>query len=262
MTGFPPLGRHNSRLKSLRSLDTPGGRAAAGLFLLEGVRVLEEALQAGLPLDLLLVSDRAPTPGVALAERAAGQGVEVRSLDADVLERLAPARTSQGLLAAARLPSWGPAEALRGDLVLVLEGVQDPGNVGSLLRTAWGAGAGGALLVGGADPFNARAVRAAAGAVFRLPVARVSDLSDLERSGHALVTAEAHGGEDLFTAELPRRMALVLGAEVEGVSAGARGSARLRLTVPLAGGCESLNVGAAGALVLFEHRRRCRQGIP
>lgn len=259
---LPVLGKHSPRLKELRHLETPAGRAEAGRFLMEGVRVVEEALQAEFPLELLLVGEEAPESVVRLALAAQKLGAEVFRLDDEHLERLSPARSSQGLLGVARLPVRAVADVLRGPLVLVLEGVQDPGNVGTLLRTARAAGASGALLVGGADPFNARAVRASAGAVFRLPVARVGRmaaaavLAALREGRYAVVAAEAHEGQDLYATALPPRMALVLGAEVEGVSAPLRSAASLRVTIPLAAGTESLNVATAGALILFEHRRR------
>ena len=111
----------------------------------------------------------APPAAEDLARQARSQGVEVWSLDARVLERLSPTRTSQGLLGGARAPSWTLEDTLGRDLVVVLEGIQDPGNVGTLLRTARAAGAGGAILVGGADPYSPRSVRSAAGALFHLP---------------------------------------------------------------------------------------------
>ncbi len=258
---LPSLGRHNPRLKALRRLDTPAGRAQAGQYLVEGLRVVGEALAVGGQLEWLILADGAAQPVEALARRASEQGVEVCRLDAQALERLSPTRTSQGLLGVARLPSWTLPEILREDLVLVLEGLQDPGNVGTILRTARAAGAGGVVLVGGADPFCPRAVRSAAGTHFRLPLARLEPertpevLVALQAAGFALVTAEAHGGEDLYRSALPQRMALVLGAEVQGVPSPYRARAAATLSIPLAPGCESLNVAAAAAVILFECRR-------
>lgn len=262
---FPILGRHSPRLKRLRELDTPSGRARSGLFLVEGPRVLAEALDAGVALEWLLVSRDASEEAWPVAHRAARLGVEVSLLDSALLERFSPTRTSQGLLGLARLPETDLDRALGGDLVLLLEGVQDPGNAGTLLRTARAAGAGGAVLLGGADPFNPRAVRAAAGATFRIPLMRLEPhqapmlLHALEEKGFGVVCAEAHGGQDLYEAHLPARMALVLGAEVSGVSQSCRAAAVARLTIPLAGHCESLNVAAAAAVILFEGRRRLLQ---
>lgn len=261
-SGFPVLGRHSPRLKRLRELDTPAGRSREGCFLLEGVRVLAEAMEGGLVLQWLLVAQGASREAVDLAARAARTGVEVCLLDAEVLERLAPTRSSQGLLGVARIPGTDLQQVLRGNPVVLLEGIQDPGNTGTLLRTARAAGAGGAILVGGADPFNPRAVRAASGATFRLPLVRLDPqqapmlLQALDQAGFDLACAEAHGGQDLYQASFPKRMALVLGGEVRGVSEACRRAAVARWTIPLEGDCESLNVAAAAAVILFEARRR------
>jgi TrmH family RNA methyltransferase len=262
---LPVLGRHNPRLKRLRELDTPAGRYRTGSFLLEGVRILAEALEGGLDLQWLLVAQGASREVFDLAARAARTGVEVCLLDAEVLERLAPTRSSQGLLGVARIPRTDLQQVLRGNPVLLLEGIQDPGNTGTLLRTARAAGAGGAILVGGADPFNPRTVRAAAGATFRFPLVRLEPqqvpmlLQALDQAGFELACAEAHGGQDLYQASFPKRMALVLGGEVRGVSEACRRAAVARWTIPLAHGCESLNVAAAAAVILFEARRRLLQ---
>lgn len=258
MSAFPPLGRHSPRFRALRRLVQARRRRREGRFLAEGPRVVAEALRAGAPLELLLVSDPLGDPHLLrLARRAAARGCEVRTVEAGALELLSPARTSQGLLAVATLPPDRPA--LEGDLVCLLEEVGEPGNTGALLRAALGAGAASVLLCGGADPYAPRAVRASAGALFHLPLARMSReeaLSALRASGHLLVGAAARGGEDLFTSELPRRCAVVLGSEVRGLSPGLLDAVDRLVTVPLTPSCESLNVAVAGALVLFEHRRR------
>jgi len=179
-------------------------------------------LEAGLDLEWLVVAQGAPEEAFNLAGRAARAGAEVCLLDAEVIERLAPTRTSQGLLGVARMPSTDLQHVLQGNPVVILEGIQDPGNTGTLLRTARAAGAGGAVLVGGADPFNSRAVRAASGATFRLPLVRLNPeqapmlLQALDQAGFGLACAEAHDGQDLYQAPFPTRMALVLGGEVRG----------------------------------------------
>ncbi len=219
-------------------------------------------MEAGLDLEWLVVAQGAPEEAFNLAGRAARAGAEVCLLDAEVIERLAPTRTSQGLLGVARMPSTDLQHVLQGNPVVILEGIQDPGNTGTLLRTARAAGAGGAVLVGGADPFNSRAVRAASGATFRLPLVRLNPeqapmlLQALDQAGFGLACAEAHDGQDLYQAPFPTRMALVLGGEVRGVSEACRRAAVARWTIPLAGDCESLNVAAAAAVILFEARRR------
>lgn len=163
--------------------------------------------------------------------------------------------TPQGVLAIARLRESTPAEAVaaaRGARwpLVVLDGVQDPGNVGAICRTAAAAGAPAlAVLEGSADPFGAKAVRASAGNVFRLTVAQASwsDLATLDGYG-----ASAAGGAPLAESPIENAGMIVLGSETHGLS---RADLKL-VTIPLSHGVESLNVAAAAALILFEVSRR------
>ena len=163
--------------------------------------------------------------------------------------------TPQGAIAIARINEASPAEAISaargaGWPLIVLDGVQDPGNVGAIARTAAAAGAPAlAVLPGSADPFGPKAVRASAGNVFRLKVARAhwKDLDGLDGFG-----ASPSGGAPLAEAPIESAGMIVLGSETHGLS---RKDLKL-VTVPLTEGVESLNVAAAAALILFEIRRR------
>ena len=208
--------------------------------------MVREAADAGVWLELLAVreGDRFEAPAdrtVVLAER--------------VFNAISQTVTPQGVLAVARVAERPFGEALgaareAGWPLLVLDGVQDPGNVGTICRTAAAAGAPAlAVMAGSADPFGPKAVRASAGDVFRLLVARAveADLDGLRAFG-----AAARGGALLDSAPLELADALVLGSEAHGLS-------RIGLelvTIPLASGVESLNVAAAAAVLLFEIRRR------
>jgi len=208
--------------------------------------VLAEAKAAGLAFEVIAVreGDKLPfhtesrvtlTPA---AFRAATQTV-----------------TPQGAIAIARVNEATPAEAISaargaGWPLIVLDGVQDPGNVGAIARTAAAAGAPAlAVLPGSADPFGPKAVRASAGNVFRLKVARAhwKDLDGLDGFG-----ASPSGGAALAEAPIESAGMIVLGSETHGLS---RKDLKL-VTVPLTEGVESLNVAAAAALILFEIRRR------
>jgi TrmH family RNA methyltransferase len=221
-------------------------RREPGLVLLEGPRVLAEAEAAGLVFELVAVREGEEfdvdakkrvvlTPGVfrAVSQIVTPQGViaiaRVNEPDVDVA------------IEAARRARWP---------LVVLDGVQDPGNVGAICRTAAAAGAPAlAALAGTADPFSAKAVRASAGNVFRLTVARASwtDLAELDGYG-----ASAAGGEPLAETPIENAGMVVLGSEAHGLS---RSDLKL-VTVHLSEGVESLNVAAAAALILFEIKRK------
>lgn len=257
---FIALGKHSPKLKELRVLTTPAGRDKAGRFLVEGPRVIEELLKSRLAVELLLCSEEASASVVALGNVAAARQIPVYSLPGAVLERWAPANTSQGLLAVAALPQTSLDDLLSGRL-LVIEGVQDPGNVGTLLRSALAFGFGGALCLGGADPYNSRAVRSSAGALFHMPVVRLAApdplpvAAFLEQNGYQVAVAVAHGGDELPQVCWPQKLALVMGAEVAGVSNCLKKQAAIAVQIPLNPLSESLNVAAAGAVLMYEIMR-------
>lgn len=191
---------------------------------------------------------------------------EVHPVQAGVLGQVLDTVTPQPVVA---LVSWPvvdrPVLAESGpSLVAVLAGVSDPGNVGTVVRTAAAAGASGVMLTeGSADPFGPKAVRASAGAVLRLPIAessREAALPTLAEVGVRLVVADAHGSVALDDADLTGDVAVVLGNETHGIPAGLAELPAVRVSIPMARGTESLNVAAAGAVILFEAARQRRMG--
>lgn len=208
--------------------------------------MLAEAEAAGLELELVVVRE---------GDHYDGSAERLVTVTRGIFRELTQTVTPQGVMAIARVRESSPVEAIaaarkgRWPLV-VLDGVQDPGNVGAICRTAAAAGAPAlAVLEGCADPYGAKAVRASAGNVFRLKVARAgwSDLEGLEGYG-----AAASGGAPLSEAPIESEDMIVLGSEAHGLS---RSDLKL-VTVHLSEGVESLNVAAAAALILFEIRRR------
>ncbi len=221
-------------------------RREPGLVLLEGPRVLAEADAAGLEFELVAVRE--------------GDHFDARSgrrvtLSKGVFRAVSQTVTPQGVIAIAKVQEAGAKAAIEASRrgrwpLVVLDGVQDPGNVGAICRTAAAAGAPAlAVLEGSADPFGAKAVRASAGNVFRLAVARATwnDLAGLDGYG-----AASTGGEPLAEAPIENAGMIVFGSEAHGLS---RSDLKL-VTVHLSEGVESLNVAAAAALILFEVRRR------
>jgi len=254
--------RDNPLYKRLRALKERGGDRE--LCLLEGPKLVLEALAAGLEVVEAATSPRAEASpaGAAALSALRGREVPVRRLTAELHASLSEAETSQGILALARRPAVDEERVFRGTpLVLVADGVQNPGNLGGLLRTAEAAGASGAILTAGcADPFSWKALRGSMGSVFRLPHLRglgIEPALDLLQARGVTVLATAADGERRYDeADLRGPVALVVGSEGRGLSPEARGRAFARLRVPLAGPVESLNVGVAAALVLFEAARQ------
>jgi RNA methyltransferase, TrmH family len=255
-SGGTVLTRRESRL--VHALHRRRGRDAEGLFLAEGVRLVEDLLASPLEVRLAVASSSLgdTARGRALREALAARGVPCREVDDRSLAELADTEAPQGILAVASIPR-PPLDAI--DLaappsaVLVLDALQDPGNLGTLARTAEALGAAGLVaLPGTVDPWNAKSVRAAMGATFRLPVVQAEwrALAPWLRARGVAVLAADAGGEPLGAP--PGRAALVLGNEGAGVSAETLVRADRTVGVPLRGPAESLNVAVAGAILLHE----------
>jgi TrmH family RNA methyltransferase len=255
-------------VQQLRRLS--GRRAARqeeGAFVIEGPTLVRDALAAGLPLrDVFMTAAVDAT----LAADAAAAGAAVRWVTAEVLARAVDTVTPQGVAAiAGRIEVTlddAVAAAAGGPLALVLVDVGDPGNAGTLLRAAEAAGAAAVLFCGGSvDPCNPKCVRASAGALFHVPVAIGGEAEGvLERLGRAGVQTAAtvvRGGTPYDDADLTGPLAIVLGSEAHGLPADLVDAVDLRLTIPMAGRSESLNVAMAGSVLCFESLRQRRSAL-
>jgi RNA methyltransferase, TrmH family len=218
----------NPRLKLIRRLESRRQRAKLGLFVCEGEDLVDAARAAGIePADLLV----------------SGEDVEPELL-ATVSTLAHPPRVI-GVFRHDDLPAWAQRRA-----TLALWHVADPGNVGTLIRSADAFGASIALSVGCADPTGSKALRGSAGAIFRIPIGRFDEAAGLR------VALVAHGGEPIDRVELPEPTIFVLGAEREGVPEQLVAACDAVASIPLADSAESLNVAAAGAIALYEWSRR------
>jgi TrmH family RNA methyltransferase len=224
-------------------------------LLLEGEKAILDAIAAGIPLEHLL-HDSSVRPG----RLAAASSAHPRLVSRAVLERLADSKTPQHLLAIARRRDVPVAEILERDGPIVfLFGIQDPGNLGAIVRVAEAAGGAGVVAApGSADFFHPRAVRGSAGSVLRVPVSgRVSFepfAADAKAAGRAIAGAVAASGEDPFEAPLEPKSVLVVGAEGPGLPAGAYRYLDRKLTIPMRAPVDSLNAAVATALLLYSGR--------
>jgi len=218
-----------------------------GAFVIEGPVLVREALVAGLPLEALFVDVTAPAD---LREA----GVPVFELGDGVMERLASTESPQPVVAVAPLCARSLDDLAGATFVVVAHRLADPGNAGTILRTAEAAGADAVVLtVGSVDPFNPKVVRASAGALFHVPVVQDVDLSDVGRVLELpLVGAVATGGTPYREARLGDPLALVLGSEAHGLAGVDVNLLAGLVSIPHAGRAESLNVAMAAAVLCFE----------
>jgi len=248
-------------VRALRRLHQRRGRAEAGQFLVDGVRLVEEALAAARVERVLLAGD-AGERARAAAETAAARGIPVTLVAPHVLAAVSGVETPPGILAVVRLPPPPPAEVLdRPDLLLVVaDRLQDPGNTGTLIRVADAAGAHAvALLRGGADPYHPKVVRGTMGSLFHLPVLQADGpalVEALRRRGVRVVVLDPEGPVAFREADYRRPLALVVGNEGAGVDPLWRAQAAQVVRVPIYGRAESLNAAVAAALVLYEAAAR------
>ncbi|MDR3052071.1 MAG: RNA methyltransferase [Oscillospiraceae bacterium] len=246
-------GVHGAQARALRALKDKKERQAAGCFLIEGGKMVREALRCG-SVRTALVDENRLAEYEDLTQALAAVGTQVLCAPAHVLAAVCETRTPQGIAAAAALPV--PPAGVAGDLLVALDGVQDPGNVGTILRTADAAGFHGLLLGPGcADVYGGKALRATMGSIFRVPVRQTPDLAtalaDLRGQGWAVLTGEL-GGTDFFArGALPVRQALVIGSEGGGVSPAVSAQATHRLALPMRGGAESLNAAVAAGIMMY-----------
>jgi RNA methyltransferase, TrmH family len=262
----PPavLGARHPTIQRLRRLSRRrSSRSGEGAFVIDGPLLVGEALDAGLPLDEVVAE---PTAPAGLLDRLSAAGVPVRPVAPGTLARATDTTTPQPVAAVARLPrrSVDDAAAATGPLALLLVGVGDPGNAGTLLRSAEAAGAGAVLFCDGSvDPYGPKCVRSSAGSLFRLAVVRETTsgeaLDALQGRGVTTVGTLARGVDAAYDrVDLAGPVGVVLGSEAHGLPAGVAERVDLAVTIPMVGRTESLNVAMAGTILCFESLRQRR----
>lgn len=259
--------RHNPIVKTFRALARSRG---TGDLLLEGAHLVEEALACGARITTAAVTQ-------ALVSRTTGAGPLIGALEASgarvltvpptVMAAMSPARTPSGIVAVA---THAPvplkhAFATPPQLALILVGVQDPGNVGAIIRTADAAAATGVVVCDEtADPFGWKALRGAMGSTFRLPVTARTSVSAAIAAARArglrVVAATPRDGRSIHETAFTRPIAVLMGGEGSGLSPEVVRLADARVSIPMRAPVDSLNVAVSAALILFEaHRQRCRR---
>lgn len=248
---MPGLSQRRASLVS--RLRVPKTRSAEGAVLIEGVRAVREALDAGVEVRFAVSSPRLETTaeGRALAERL--QALDLTRMDDDDLAKVSDTEHAQGVLLVTAEPLSTLGAIRAGGRYLVLDGVQDPGNAGTLVRAAVAFGLDGVLCVEGTvDPWIPKTVRASAGMIFRIPVVRAKAAEVVERlreAGVPILVADA-GGTDVSTRRTRGSFALAVGNEGAGVRPELTEGAEEAIGVPMPGPAESLNVAMAGSILL------------
>lgn len=241
--------RKNPLLQTVRKLlSSRKERESTGLFVADGTKLLEEAVKWWPGLDTVIVSD-----GV---EVSVPQNVRTVCVPEDVMASISPMQAPQGALFVCRLPEMQTFAAKPG--MLLLDGIQDPGNLGTILRTADALDVPVALLEGCADPYSHKVVRASMGAVFRTPVVQTAweqAHAACQKDGIPVaVTALSEKAQDIRTADLAA-VAVVIGSEGQGVRREILENADQELIIPMNSRCESLNASVAAAITMWQMKK-------
>lgn len=244
----------NPKLKLVRALQGRSKeRREEGAFLVEGVRLVEEALSADWPIRYVLYSDGLSERGQELVKKLESAGLEVEEAAGDLLQAASGTETSQGILAVLELAALPLPDF--PNFVLIPDQVRDPGNLGTLIRTAAAAGVQAVLLPPEtADAFAPKVVRAGMGAHFWLPI-HTMEWDEIERfckEANLQIFLADMFGPSCWETDFRIPLALIVGGEAEGASQQARTSANTIVSIPMPGNTESLNAGMAGAVLMFE----------
>lgn len=248
-----------TEIKYLTSLQTKKGRKKEGRFLIEGVRLLEDALAADyLPHTILYAPSELTERGQELVKKFVARKVTAQTISARECNRLADTKTSQGIIALFSLPRHSLRQQLsKGSRkILICDGIGDPGNLGTLIRSA--AAFRFDLVVttaGSAEAGNPKTIRAGMGAFFRIPVIDGVDAGELagelRTAGYTIYNADVKGKYIQPSLPVADRLALVVGSEASGTGAVLAAEARFRIKVPMAKNVESLNSAMAGTVLMF-----------
>jgi TrmH family RNA methyltransferase len=255
-------GRHNALVKELRWAFDRGELTETGACAIDGTRIVEEAIRSSLRFESIFFSESAQNIAEKLLPQIGAQ-VETLLLPDKLFSSAVPSESPQGVAALVRPKTSALKDIMEASAVgpiLVLAGIQDPGNLGTILRSAEAFGAAGVLLAEKTvSPFNAKVIRGSAGSLFRLPVVRIKlleTISQLTEAGVRIVATSSHKGTVLHQAKLIPPIAVFIGSEGAGLPRDVIAKMDEVLAIPHAEQVESLNAGVAASIVLYETARQ------
>lgn len=238
----------NPKVAAWKALKDRKGRRESGCFLVEGRKMVEEALSSAFDVETVLVQEGMELPD--------GLTMPVYELPAHVLAAVCDTKTPQGIAAVVRMKE----QSALGKHIVGLDGVQDPGNVGTIIRTADAAGLDGVLLSNQcADVFSPKVLRATMGSIFRMNLRTTDDLpgelTKLREKGYSILSSQLDGTPFYEREKVAEQFALIIGNEGNGVSEQVQQTATHRVRLPMRGGAESLNAAIAAAIMMYELMR-------
>jgi len=255
------------KLKQIYRLKTEKGREKEEKFLIEGLHLCQEAYSSGWDVQLVLFSSEFGESAAEekLIQQFSKKGTEIFRTKKKEIEKLTDTETPQGIMAVVQKEKFTLNKDFlkKASLLLGLDNIRDPGNLGTMIRTADAAGADGVLLSKGCvELYNPKVIRSTMGSIFHLPMIENLDLPevipDLKEAGFKIIVSEVHEGKDYTEVNYPEKTCLIIGSEVSGISKEISNLADERIKIPILGKAESLNASVAAGVLLYEIVRNKR----
>ncbi len=265
-------GSQNPLIKEVRSLKNKSARDEKGLYFIEGVRFVEEVVKEYLKgtadIKYIVVSDSfaASADKAALSDPCIKKGVKVYEVPDALFESISDTRNPQGILAVMGLRKMYLKDAeVSGGLVVILDDIRDPGNMGTIIRTADAAGCVGVIVPEGCvELFNPKVLRSTMGSVYHLPIWHCDSIQEAisfcKKNDFSIYASHLEGAVSIYDADLSGNTALIIGSEADGISADALSNADTLVRIPMAGKAESLNASIAAGIMIFEAVRQKTAG--
>ena len=256
----------NPKVKYFNSLRSNKPRKTSGKFLVEGLHLVSEAIQAGL-LDRVIYSDKIleTSEGKNLIGKIISSGIPSEEANEKVIRHLSDVETPQGIIASVKpkIPDLGSLFEKADPLIIVACGIQDPGNLGTIIRTADAAGCSGIILSQGTvNPYNDKVIRASSGSIFHLNIVKIDDIievvSALKRRGIKVISTLVGAEKEYYSVDYSGPVAVMIGSESRGLPSEIERLSDVSVSIPMIGKAESLNAAVSCAIVLYEALRQRR----
>jgi len=257
--------RSNKTVKYLKALGLARNRQKEGCFLVEGIRIIEEAMERGGTIKMLIVTPLASSNerAAALVHSAKERKIEVMWVADRVIDYISDTKSNQGIMALVQPAEYTVDDLEKGQmrLIVVAHMLQDPGNLGTIVRVAEAAGAGGVVITPGTvDFYNPKALRATMGSIFRLPTVRINSLDDFvekfRKKGYQIVAAMVSAKDRYFDIDYGKPTIVLLGQEAAGLPTDAYNLSDTQVSIPMATMMDSLNVASAASILIYEAVRQ------
>lgn len=255
--------RENSIIRHSRKLKIKKYRQENKQFVIEGIRSVEEAVASGAHVQYCLCSENLSGDRIESLQRTAQKkGIKIYMTVGDLIEEICDTETPQGIVAVVDRISYSLEQLTAdSDFLVITDRIQDPGNLGTIIRTADAAGAGGVVLSEGTvDPYSPKVLRSTMGSVFHIPVVSVPDICDaidtMKERGFSIYASSLEGSSPYYSEEYNGKVVIVIGNEASGVERSILLKADRLIKIPMPGGAESLNAAVAGGILMFEVIRK------